>query len=78
MNMKQVTYWEAQELRWHEKYIALEGIVDGLETRVWEHASKIADLEGALREISKLNNKRDRFSSEIDGIILKALGDENV
>ena len=32
-------------------------------------------LEAALREVAKLNNRRDRFSSEIDAAILKALDD---
>jgi predicted nucleic acid-binding Zn-ribbon protein len=32
-------------------------------------------LEEALHEIAKLNNRRDRFSSEIDAVIVKALDD---
>jgi len=32
-------------------------------------------LEAALHEVAKLNNRRDRFSSEIDAVILKALDD---
>ena len=36
-------------------------------------AGKIQKLESALREIAKLNNNRDRYSSEIDKIILRAL-----
>jgi len=32
-------------------------------------------LEDALLEISTINNGRDRFSSEIDAIIIKAIGD---
>jgi len=70
MNMKQATYWEAQERRWHEKYIELEEMTDKLETKIWE-------LENALRNVSEINNKRDRFSSEIDAVIVKALGGAN-
>lgn len=66
----QVDYWQKQEQRWHEKYIELEGLADKLETKIW-------DLERALREIAEINNKRDRFSSEIDAIIVKALGGAN-
>ena len=40
--------------------------------------SRIEFLEGALREIAKVNNKRDRFSDQIDGIIIAALGENNV
>ncbi len=32
-------------------------------------------LEDALHEIAKINNRRDRFSSEIDAVIVKALDD---
>ena len=65
--MKQATYWEAQERRWHEKYIELEGMTDKLETRIWE-------LENALRNVSEINNKRDQ---NIDAIIAKVLGGAN-
>lgn len=76
--MKQVSYWEAQENRWHEKYLEAEQLIDKVETKVWEQACRIADLEVALRQICELNNKRDRFSSEIDLIIIAALGENNV
>jgi hypothetical protein len=33
-------------------------------------------LEEALHEVAKLNNRRDRFSSDIDAIIINALGEE--
>lgn len=36
---------------------------------------RIEELENALRKIAMLNNKRDRFSSEIDDLIIKALGE---
>ena len=32
-------------------------------------------LEEALHEVAKINNRRDRFSSEIDAVIVKAIGD---
>ena len=40
--------------------------------------SRIDFLEGALREVAKVNNKRDRFSDHIDGIVINALGEINV
>ncbi len=36
-------------------------------------ADKVKKLERALREIARVNNSRDRYSDEIDRIILKAL-----
>jgi len=36
-------------------------------------ADRIEQLEAALREISHLNNMRDRFSSEIDAIITRVV-----
>ena len=76
--MKMAAYWEAQENRWHERYIEAEKLIDQLESKVWNQASRIEFLEGALREIAKVNNKRDRFSDQIDGIIIAALGEGNV
>ena len=35
----------------------------------------IEKLEAALREVAKINNKRDRFSADIDAIIVNALGE---
>ncbi|CAB4156379.1 hypothetical protein UFOVP1417_32 [uncultured Caudovirales phage] len=78
MNMKMAAYWEAQENRWHEQYLNAEKMIDQLETKIWDQASRIEFLEGALREIAKVNNKRDRFSDQIDGIIIAALGEGNV
>ena len=78
MNMKMAAYWEAQENRWHEQYLNAEKMIDQLETKIWGQASRIEFLEGALREIAKVNNKRDRFSDQIDGIIIAALGEGNV
>ncbi len=76
--MKMAQYFAAQEQRWHEKYIEAEKLVDHLEAKVWNQASRIDLLEGALRQIAKVNNKRDRFSDQIDGIVIAALGEENV
>jgi len=76
--MKMAQYWEAQENRWHDKYVEAEQRVDQLENKIWEQASRIEFLEGALRQIVKVNNKRDRYSSEIDGIVIAALGENNV
>ena len=42
-------------------------------TNVGGHIEK---LEAALREVAKINNRRDRFSAEIDAIIVNALGEE--
>jgi len=63
---KQAHYWQIQEDRWHQQYLEAEKTIDQLDTRVWA-------LQAALQEISKINNKRDRYSDEIDGIISKAL-----
>lgn len=41
---------------------------------VGDHIEK---LETALREIAKINNARDRFSADIDAIIINALGKNN-
>ena len=78
MNMKMAAYWEAQENRWHERYIEAEKLIDQLESKVWNQASRIDTLEVSLRNISEINNKRDRFSDQIDGIIIAALGETNV
>jgi hypothetical protein len=39
--------------------------------------SHIEKLETALREVAKINNQRDQFSSDIDTIIVNALGEKN-
>jgi len=44
-----------------------EKLIDQLEAKIWV-------FEEALQKISKINNKRDRFSDEIDGIVIAALG----
>lgn len=76
--MKMAQYWEAQENRWHDKYVEAEGRVDQLESKVWEQASEIETLKGALQKIAEINNRRDRYSSEIDAVIIKAIGGQNV
>jgi predicted RNase H-like nuclease (RuvC/YqgF family) len=76
--MKMAQYWEAQENRWHDKYIEAEGLIDQLENKIWEQASEVELLKAALRSITKINNKRDRYSSEIDAIVIAILGDDNV
>jgi len=76
--MKMAAYWEAQENRWHERYIEAEKLIDQLESKVWNQASRIDTLEVSLRKISEINNKRDRFSAEIDWVVTKELGDIDV
>jgi len=76
--MKMAQYWEAQENRWHDKYIEAEGLIDQLEVKIWEQASENELLKAVLRSIAHINNKRDRFSDQIDQIIIGILGDENV
>jgi hypothetical protein len=43
-------------------------------TNVGDHIEKLGT---ALREVAKINNQRDRFSSDIDAIIVKLLGEQN-
>ena len=43
-------------------------------TKVGGHIEK---LETALRLVATINNKRDRFSADIDTIIVNALGEQN-
>ena len=45
--------------------------------RAIEAADHIEKLETALRLIATINNQRDRFSSDIDAIIINALGEQN-
>lgn len=78
MNMKQAHYWQAQEDRWHQQYLAAEKLLDQLEVKIWEQSSEVENLKGALRKICKINNQRDRFSSEIDDILVEALKDRDV
>jgi len=75
---KQAHYWQMQEDRWHDQYLAAEKTIDELETKAWNQSSRIETLEAALRKVSAINNKRDRFSSEIDDIVVEALRDANV
>jgi hypothetical protein len=71
--MKMAQYWEAQENRWHDKYVEAEGLLDQLEVKIWGQASEIETLKGALQKIADVNNRRDRYSSEIDEIIMAIL-----
>ena len=73
MNMKQAAYWEAQENRWHEKYLEAEGLIDRLETKVWEQASRIETLEAALLQMHEYP-----MAYKAREILKAALGDENV
>ena len=70
-------YFAAQEQQWYDRYIAAEGSIDHLETIVFQQSARSAFLEDALREIEKVNNKCDRYSDKIDGIIIAALGEDN-
>ena len=76
--MKMAQYFAAQEERWYDKYIESEKMIDQLESKVWNQASRVDTLEGALRKIIEINNKRDRFSNEIDQIAIEVLGEKNV
>ena len=76
--MKMAQYFAAQEQRWYEKYIDAERVIDQLEEMVARRVGRIVFLEDALREISKINSKRDRYSDEIDGLIIAALGETDV
>jgi len=42
-------------------------------TNVGDHIEKLVT---ALHEVAKINNHRDRFSPEIDDIIVRALGEK--
>jgi len=49
---------------------------DAAVTAIQVRDRRIEKLETALREVAKINNQRDRFSSDIDAIIINALGEE--
>ena len=41
---------------------------------LWRDAlERVSELRKAMRDIAAVNNKRDRYSAEIDSIIQKAL-----
>jgi hypothetical protein len=48
---------------------------DPLKSELNKAADRIEKLETALHEVAKINNQRDRFSSDIDTIIVNALGE---
>jgi len=50
--------------------------VSGMHKTMLDAADYIEKLEKALLSVSALNNSRDRFSSEIDKIILDVLEDK--
>ena len=43
----------------------------------WRLHAKLRKMEDALHEVAKINNQRDRFSADIDAIIINALGEKN-
>ena len=49
---------------------------DPLKSELNKAADRIEKLVTALHEVAKINNQRDRFSSDIDAIIINALGEE--
>lgn len=53
-------------------------IYGGCVGTMFDAADYIERLEGALRKIVEINNKRDRFSNEIDQIAIEVLGGANV
>jgi len=53
---------------------AANAITNLMDANLKSH-KRIEALEAAMQEIADLNNKRDRFSSEIDTIITRALGE---
>jgi hypothetical protein len=48
---------------------------DPLKSELNKAADHIEKLETALHEAAKLNNGRDRFSADIDALIVNALGE---
>ena len=49
---------------------------DPLKSELNKAADRIEKLVTSLHEVAKINNKRDRFSADIDAIIINALGEE--
>jgi hypothetical protein len=61
-------------LRWWAFKFCGKGERENLASDTMSDAiAHIEQLEAALREISHLNNMRDRFSSEIDAIITRVV-----
>lgn len=48
---------------------------DPLKSELNKAADRIEKLVTALYEVAKINNQRDRFNSDIDAIIINALGE---
>lgn len=80
--MKMAQYWESQEKRWHEKYIEAEKVVDKLESKIFDQASRIETLEGALRDIIDLAEVRGKKAYLLGftpaDLAKAALGENNV
>lgn len=55
---------------------AKETFYDPLKLELNAAADRIEKLVIALHDVARLNNERDRFSSEIDAIIIAALGED--
>ena len=67
--------------KYHNLTAETADIFRGVEARLTESSKASSDriekLEAALREVAKINNQRDRFSADIDAIIINALGEQN-
>lgn len=48
---------------------------DPLKSELNQAADRIEKLVRALHDVAKINNHRDRFSPEIDIVIVRALGE---
>ena len=48
---------------------------DPLKSELNKAADRIEKLVTSLHEVAKINNQRDRFSADIDTIIVNALGE---
>ena len=55
----------------------LKSQVMRLELGVVGYRTRNKQLEAALQEVANINNQRDRFSADIDAIIINALGMKN-
>jgi hypothetical protein len=55
----------------------LKSQVMRLELGVVGYRTRNKQLEAALQEVANINNRRDRFSADIDAIIINALGMKN-
>ena len=53
--VKQAQYWEMQEQRWHQQYLMVEQLCDGLEQRV--HTLE----QGIINAVYHSDNEEDRI-----------------